>query len=128
MFKLFQHKGFVQIFWLFMSLYLLNISVDSPDYFSNSISEDLSFNDQESIVEIVVEQVLGYENAIKEYDDNDTEEHNGKVQLKVDWFSKPIYSGIFSSSNLEANKDAFYSPKLKLSLGYFQTDTPPPKA
>ena len=77
MFKLFQQKGFVQIFWLFMSLYLLNISVDSPDYFSNSISEDLSFNDQESIVEIVVEQVLGYENAIKEYDDNDTEEHNG---------------------------------------------------
>ena len=49
-----------------MGIYLLNISVDTKDPHPEYIPEDLSINDQESIVEIVVEKILGFENAIQE--------------------------------------------------------------
>lgn len=55
-----------------MSLQVLNISVDSPDLYPDCIPEDLNLNDMESIVEIVLEQVLGIEDAIPEQDDDDT--------------------------------------------------------
>ena len=67
-----------------MGLYLLNNSVDTADPNPEHIPEDLSINDQESIVEIIIEKVLGFENAIEEYDDNDTEDHNKKKNVKID--------------------------------------------
>ena len=67
-----------------MGLLLLNISVDTADPNPNHIPEDLSFNDQESIIEILFEKVLGYKEAFKEYDDNDSQEHNKKTTIKIE--------------------------------------------
>lgn len=67
-----------------MALYVLNGSVDAPDFHSERVSEDLAYNDQESALEILVEQVLGFENAIAEYDDNDATRHTA---LKKNTFS-----------------------------------------
>ena len=61
-----------------MGLYLFNISIDTADPNPESIPEDLSFNDQESFAEIVLEEFLGFEDAFKEYDDHDTGDHNKK--------------------------------------------------
>lgn len=58
------------------ALYLFNISVDIPDPDGESFSENLSYNDQESIVEFFVEKILGYTNAFPEYDDIDHEEES----------------------------------------------------
>ena len=110
-----------------MALYLLNISVDTVDSSPEDIPEDLNINDQESIVEIVVEKILGFENAIEEYDDHDTEEHNKKSTSKVDLVNH------FSKENQESNLDSF-SDKQKygrmdtdLRDGYHQCYTPPPR-
>jgi len=73
-----------KILWALIGLHLLNISVDTADPNPEHIPEDLSINDQESIIEIVLEKVLGYEDAIKEYDDHDTEDHNKKTNVKID--------------------------------------------
>ncbi len=78
---------FVRVLWGFLGLFLLNVSVDSPDPEPNHLPEDLSFNDQESIIEIVLEQLLGYDDAIVEYDDHDTEEHNKKKSVRIDLIS-----------------------------------------
>jgi hypothetical protein len=53
---------------------LLNVSVDPPDFAAIDRPEDLSYNDLESIVEIVIEEALGYEDALPEYDDNDSDQ------------------------------------------------------
>src|SRR5690606_12372145 len=74
----------IKVFWGLMGLYLLNISVDPADPNPDHISEDLSFNDQESIVEIIVEKIMGFENAFEEYDDHDSEDHNKKNNVKID--------------------------------------------
>lgn len=84
--------------WLFMAAYLLNISVDAPDI--SAKKEDLRFNDQESIVEIVVEKCLGFDNIIAEQDDTDSNEQSqAKKSFSLDYFvlpklisnSKPTY-------------------------------------
>jgi len=110
-----------------MGLYLLNISVDTADFNPEYIPEDLSINDQESIIEIIVESVLGYENAIKEYDDHDTEDNNKKENVKIDLL---VYqAGIDKSANRtfkELNKlNPFYDARL--ANGFNKIDCPPPK-
>ncbi|MEX1191599.1 MAG: hypothetical protein WEA99_06460, partial [Brumimicrobium sp.] len=76
------NKSFIaNIFCFCLALYLFNISVDIPDKKSETFTEDLTYNDQESIVEFFVEKVLGFKNFFKEYDDVDNSEessfHNG---------------------------------------------------
>ncbi|PHR48157.1 MAG: hypothetical protein COA32_05445 [Fluviicola sp.] len=108
-----------------MGLYLLNISVDTIDENPSYIPEDLSINDQESIIEIIVEKVLGYENAIAEHDDNDTNERSKKSSIKIDLITNPFIEEKeqFICPN---SKALFPNPYLKLSLGYIKIDTPPP--
>lgn len=78
---------FKQFFCILLALQILNCSVDVPDTNKNSFSEDLSINDMESIVEIVLEKFLGFDNSVKEFDDCDQD----SFQLKkgLDLYVKP---------------------------------------
>jgi len=124
--KRIRNTAFIKILWGFMSIYWLNISVDAPEA-ENFIQESF-FNEQESIVEIVFEQVLGYEEAIDEHDENKCEDQNQKKNSKLDIDIQYFNNSIFESS---------FSPKLtnncnyfseKLSGGFHQLFTPPPQA
>ncbi len=67
-----------------MTIHLLNLSVDAPDLTPSYIAEDLTINDQESVVELITETVLGFEDAFPEYDDedgNEIREQTGKLSL-----------------------------------------------
>jgi hypothetical protein len=110
-----------------MGLYLLNISVDTADPNPEHIPEDLSFNDQESIVEIVVEKVLGFEDAIKEYDDHDTEDHNKKKNVKIDLLVHVIKADKFAQNQLLKRKTLFPEYEVRLTKGFNEIDSPPPK-
>lgn len=110
-----------------LGLYLLNISVDTADPNPEHIPEDLSINDQESIVEIIVEHVLGYEDAIKEYDDRDTEDHGKEKNVKIDFLVHVINSKKHDQNQvLERNKvNPGYDTRL--TKGFSETESPPPK-
>jgi len=110
-----------------MALYLLNISVDSADPNPENIPENLSFNDQESIIEIVVEQILGYDNTIKEYDDRDAEDYNKKSNIKIDILPFQTFISISSPSFIESKKQKFRDHYAFLTKGFQQLSTPPPK-
>jgi hypothetical protein len=109
-----------------MGLYLLNISVDTADPKNEHIPENLSINDQESIVEIVVEKVLGYENAIKEYDDHDTEDHSKKTNVKIDLTTHSIVDDGLQSF-IETTRNVFTNYSTYLTNGFQKLDIPPPK-
>ncbi|MCU0341591.1 MAG: hypothetical protein MUE30_17070 [Spirosomaceae bacterium] len=68
-----QHTIF-SYFWILMALHILNCSIDAPDARPDYIAEDLSYNDIESISELVLEQILGFDNAVAEHDEHDNEE------------------------------------------------------
>ena len=70
-----------------MAVYFLNCSVDAPDIQILSQQENLKFNDQESIIELLVEKALGFENAIIEQDDIDESQQNTiKKIISLDCF------------------------------------------
>lgn len=110
-----------------MGLFLLNISVDSVDPYPDYIPEDLSFNDQESIIEIVVEKILGFENAFEEYDDPDGEDHNKKNNVKVNLLVH-FYAN-YKSPHLLTLQNSRHFPDYGtvLTSGFEEIDSPPPK-
>ncbi|WP_317163781.1 hypothetical protein [Psychroflexus maritimus] len=116
-----------KILWGLMGLYLLNISVDTADLKPKHIPEDLSFNDQESIIEIVLEKVLGYEDAIKEYDDNDTEDHNRNTNVKIDLTTHYIVENNLNQLFTGTTKHNFPDYLTNLSNGFQKLNFPPPK-
>lgn len=123
-----RHQLFKKFFWGLMGIYLLNISVDTPDPSPESVPEDLTYNDQESVIEIFIEKVLGFEDAIAEYDDNDSKDHRKKQTIKIElvmsWTEK------FNSFNplLKEKKQRFYNYENSLIHRYIEIDSPPPKA
>ncbi|MFZ1703251.1 MAG: hypothetical protein WAT79_02830 [Saprospiraceae bacterium] len=110
-----------------MGLFLLNISVDSADPNPEHIPEDLLINDQESIVEIVVEKFLGYEYAFKEYDDNDTEDHNKKTNVKIDLTTHYIKEEPLNHQIIVTASRNFPDNNAFLTKGFQKLDIPPPK-
>ena len=111
------------------ALYLLNISIDAPDRYSNAVPEDLSINDQESILEVVLEKVMGYENAIAEYDDNDSNRETSLEKgASIDHFVLVSFHSKnhpVSSSDL-GSASSFYLERLPTV--YLETFSPPPQA
>ena len=121
-----KHTG-IRIFWGLIALYMLNICVDSPDLFPNQ-PENLNINDQESVIELVVEQVLDLGDVIPEYDDNDTEEHtSSKTSVTLDHFivDKSLIAFQQNFSLLKKQNTLFALANFRnLSL---EVDAPPPK-
>lgn len=72
---------------LSMSIQILNLSVDAPDFTVSNLPEDLAYNDMESVVEIVLEGLLGFENAIAEREEND-ENDGSSLDFKKFVFAK----------------------------------------
>ena len=72
----------LRLLWLVMAIHIFNCSVDNPDPMPNSYPEDLSINEMESVLEIILEQLCGIENAIAEYDENDAEERSTADSMK----------------------------------------------
>lgn len=106
---------------------MLNISVDTADPKPEHIPEDLTFNDQESIIEIVVEKILGYEDAIKEYDDNDMEDHTSKTPVKIDLIANNNFNLDIPLFSANLGQKKFTGPPSYLTTGFHKLDIPPPK-
>lgn len=109
-----------------MGLYILNLSADTADTESPHIAEDLTINDQESMVEVLVETILGFEDAFEEFDDPDGEDHNNKSFQKVVLsFHNPTAQEHLFNSSIPADSN-FSDPRTVLCLGYYRLDFPPP--
>ena len=68
-FRILRIKAIVTVVTLVVTLQVLNISVDPADHSHGY--EDLSVNEIESCVELVLEDVLKRSNAVKETDEHD---------------------------------------------------------
>lgn len=68
------------------ALHILNVSIDSPDAQPDSIAEDLSVNDIETMTEFVLETVLNIDNAIAEHDEPDESDGSSLGMKKMDFY------------------------------------------
>lgn len=126
MFSRLRNSRFFRLSWLVMALYLLNISVDTVDPTAFYFPEDLTFNDQESIVEIVLESILGFEDAIAECDDT------GKCDLNKNNLTKLAF--VIADNIQPKNNSWFYDlvsgfPLCSVTVLTVESspDSPPPE-
>jgi len=115
-----------RLFSLFLALYILNFSIDSPDAAPDHIAEDLSFNDVESFYEFFLEDIAGIKNAVAERDERDPDD-GGSIQLNK------FYTSLVSSVQIKAADYIFDLHIYKhncpdLEIRFTEIDSPPPKA
>ena len=113
-------------FWVVLACHILNLSIDTPDTNSNYVPEDLTFNDLESITELVLEKCLGMKNALVEYDEHDEPNGNSldnKINFSYNTASIPSLNLTFFPISLvfPISVTPLYLPK------YFTVFNPPPE-
>lgn len=133
--KTFRESIILKIFWVVFAFHILNCSVDCPDPQPSNVAEDLSYNDMESIVEILLEEGIGIINAIPEYDDDDHDNDNDNANgvaftLKKDIIINYQIPDTVVFNAIEASSDVKYLAYKEI---YFQQYHPdlipkPPKS
>lgn len=116
-----------KIFTLLLLIQFINTSIDTPDL-SPFTPHHIQINAQESIVELVLEKWFGFENAIPEYYDTESDTQQ-KNKVKVHWFT------FISIENSERFADISHSPEKQLyvqnqphfSSPDFEIQSPPPE-
>jgi len=108
-----------------MAIYLLNVRIDTADPQPENIPEDLSFNDQESVIEFVIEKILGFEDAIREYDDHDNQSPIKTKNVKIDLMLHAIKADTHQISflPLRITYPDFWA---RLTEGFSERDCRPP--
>lgn len=102
--------------------------MDTPDPDPDSVPEDLTVNDIESIVEFVLEDVMDIKNAIAEHDEPDEPDGGTLDMKKIDFYfhRNPFVSirqpQLVIQQEFTDHKDYFYSSQ------YIDVLTQPPKA
>lgn len=128
MFTSIRHTKIKTFFWGFMALYLLNISVDTPYLFQNEEVEHLTYNNQESIIEVLCEKVLGFEDAIPENDDADTEQKKAfKKGYNIDKFVVPFSENNPKLSLTYLRKNTIFQDQTIFLKPYLEIHSPPPE-
>ncbi len=119
---------FTRPFWGFIAVLLINLSIDTPSPEAPGSKENLAYNDQESMVEWFVEQGLGFEDAIQEFDDKQNRNKKQKQQNLKYWnFAQEC--GKAPNQHLSFIGDRrfpFCVPVVSSDLK--EVDPPPPKA
>jgi hypothetical protein len=112
-----------------MAVHIFNCSVDTPDAQPDYVPEDLTYNDMESVVEIVLENVFNIKNAISEYDENDSDDGRSfEIKKPFNFFyyrNIKIYKAF--NNELTVNFPTTYLEKFS-SQFHSEIEPPPPKA
>ncbi|MBF4518970.1 hypothetical protein IRZ71_21650 [Flavobacterium sp. ANB] len=125
-----QHRIY-KVIWVIMALHILNFSVDAPDAQDNSIAEDLSYNEIESIAEWFAEDVLQIEDAFSEKDENDQDDFSFTKKATAFEFCQMIfntpYKNLFYPVAQTNNTFVDYK-RPSLGIPYLEVFNPPPEA
>ncbi|HZY82751.1 MAG TPA: hypothetical protein VFE50_24680 [Cyclobacteriaceae bacterium] len=80
-----------RILCLLLAVFFLNFSVDSRDADPDSVPEDLSINDIESLAELLAEVVFEWNDAFEEYDERDSDE-GGMLDITIEFLGPNDFS------------------------------------
>lgn len=123
-----RNNKIIRLFWFVLGLYFLNISVDATDSLYAEKKENLAINNQESIIEIVIEKVFGFDNAIAEFDDNDNSQNSIFKKIKsLDYIIQYQNSTCFLIPLISCSKEADKLTIQHISNPFLEIISPPPK-
>ena len=111
---------------LAMGIHILNISIDPPDDQPYWIAEDLSVNETETIVEMVLENVLNFVDIVPEHEDhNDHQKAHSLVHISHNYVAQPMT--IVPRCTMSIRNQYFVTDDRQNYLCPNLIKTPPPK-
>jgi hypothetical protein len=113
---------------ILLALNIFNNSVDSIDPVSHGLSEDLSFNDIESVSELVAEIIFLFDNASIELEDNDAESNEANVKEEIEYHSHNKNQSARPQLWRTVEKSFLKLPDLYSHQYHPEISPPPPKA
>lgn len=101
------------------------MSIDTPDAHPDCVAEDLSINDIESFVELVLEDILKINNAIAEHDEADDDDKTGfGIKKELSFNSFPKFNFLIQAPLNYTNAETPYNSALQSD--YISDIIPPP--
>jgi hypothetical protein len=118
-----------RVLWMLMALHILNFSIDNPHTLSDNSRVDEDFEEVDSFVELVLEEVLQIDNAIPEHHSKTPESH--KMMLKkATWFfgqqEEIVFEPVMQPNYKIIMPDTFYQASVYHSP-YLALFSPPPE-
>ena len=110
--------------WLFMAFYFINSIVDAPNVVGNTVA---SFNEQESIIELVIEKVLDFGDVIPETNDTDNQEQTSLKKLKLEVYF-PTLKLVFLQPLYNFNTKTFCYTHSFVENPFYTIFSPPPES
>lgn len=120
----FKNSIFIKYIWGFMSLYILNCCIDVPG--AANTHEDLTINKQESLLELIIEKLLGFDNAIAEYDDTDTDSNSVK-KISLDFFMSQPCAVSKKQNHIFIKRENLTAKEQDIQTPFFEITSPPPE-
>ena len=120
---------FRQFLCLLMAVHIINVSIDTPDSYSLQLmsgeqQKALSVNKIESFSELVLEDWLGFTNALPE--NNDPEDNLEEIKIEQDYFFYPGFALAFAPLYWHLPNQAVLRKPTARILMLVQEITPPP--
>ncbi len=117
--------GLFRFLCVALAIYMLNISIDPRDITTAWQQEDLLINEIESIVELVAEEMLDFDDAIPEHEDPDGEKSAHITFIKL--CSPPVFLFTFFElpTKIKLSGANYSSRLIKQSA---DVAAPPPRA
>lgn len=107
-FKTIRRSKLARSLLVFLILVFINLSIDAPDIFSKTIA----YNEQETLIELIVEVGLGFNDYIAENDhDNEMPEKSSSKKISLDLHQNSIDDNDFNLKLIATER---------LSIGYFK--------
>jgi hypothetical protein len=110
-----------------LAAYLFNFSIDSRDAHPDTVAEDLSINDIESVYEFLAENLLGFENAVEEHDERDQDE-GGSFEFKKFFFLVKVAFIEIRPANFIHSLRVPFDFNERLAVRFSEINAPPPRA
>lgn len=109
---------------LFMACYFINSIVDAPNL--NLYTSAVYFNEQETIIELVVEKVMDFGDVIPETNDTDNQEQTSLKKLKLEVYF-PTLKLVFLQPLYNCNTKTFCHSDLFIENPFHSIFSPPPE-
>jgi hypothetical protein len=113
-----------KVLWLFMACYFINSIVDAPNL--NLYTSAVYFNEQETIIELVVEKVMDFGDVIPETNDTDNQEQTSLKKLKLDVYF-PTLKLVFLQPLYNFNTKTFCHSDSFVENPFHSIFSPPPE-
>lgn len=124
MFQFIRTNSILKITWIFMAAHLLNLSVDVAEEYVMSSSEAAQFNEWDSLMEMVLEGAIGFENAFEE---SSSDEDPDPSTLKLQQFVHHSFD-VQIIPNFPVIKSALHTYSgPEVDEGHRRAITPPPQ-